>query len=415
MHFKTIHIALSPNNTRRDTLLALGLLLFPWNWFSWKKGPAVKMLEDRFQDYLGAKYVKAVGSGREALLMILEGLDLPKDAEVIIQSFTCMVVVNSILWSGCKPVYADIDEHYNLTAGEVEKKITAKTRVVIVQHTFGIPGNLDSLQKLCREKGLILIEDCAHALGALSSGKPVGSRGELSFFSLGRSKVISCVSGGMVVCNNEKYLPGLKKQEKLLKSTPAGQIFQNLLHPPVSTISKALYGLSIGKLILVASQKLKLINLEVTPQEKKSVRPATFVAGLSNAMAKIALVQWSLLEEFNQRRRTAAQYYFDHLRKGKKLDPALLKGAIFLRYPLLIKNPVEVRREARKTGIILGDWYSVPVAPADIDKIKSGYQAGSCKKTENFNTRILNLPTHHSLSAKDLKNITNLVNKYAED
>jgi dTDP-4-amino-4,6-dideoxygalactose transaminase len=415
MNFKTIHIALSPNNTWRDTLAALGLLILPWNWFSWKKGPAVGQLEDIFREMTGGKYVSAVGSGREALLQILTGLELEPGSEIIVQSFTCMVVVNSILWAGYKPVYVDIDHHFNLSPDDLRSKITNRTKAVIIQHTFGIPGKIPEIQKICEEKGLILIEDCAHSLGATVGDRPVGSFGDLSFFSLGRSKVVSCVNGGVIVCNKEKYLKNLEQREADLKVARCGYIFQNLMHPLICSAAKCLYSVWLGKLLMVAAQKLRLINLEVTPAEKKSVRPRSFVSKLPNAMAKIALIQMGLLKNFNQHRRTASQFYHDHLKTGRRLNPASLPGAIFLRYPLLIKNPAKVRRAAKRQGVILGDWYSVPVAPPDVEVRKTGYQHGSCPVCEKDNAEIINLPTHHSLTSQDLNKIVNLVNQYAED
>lgn len=443
MSFKTIHIALSPNNTWRDTLAALGMLILPWEWFSWKKGPAIGQLEQAFREMTGGKYVSAVGSGREALLQILIALKLEAGSEVIVQSFTCMVVVNSILWAGGKPVYADIDSHFNLDPDDLRKKITHRTKAVIIQHTFGVPGKVREIQKICEEKGLILIEDCAHALGATVGGKataagenatsagakvaiaggnaawagdkPVGSYGDLAFFSLGRSKVVSCVNGGVLVCNNEKYLKELESREADLKQAEGGYIFQTLMHPVVCSAAKFLYSIWLGKMLLVAAQKLRLINLEVTPAEKHSRKPRQFVSKLPNAMARIALIQMKLLKIFNQHRRTTAQFYNDHLKTGRHLNPANLPGAIFLRYPLLIKNPGKVRREAKRQGVILGDWYSVPIAPPDIDAAKTGYKTGSCPVCEQFNSEIINLPTHQSLTKKDLQKIVNLVNRYAED
>ncbi len=423
MCHKSIHIALSPNNTWKDTMTALAFLVLPWNWFRWKKGPAVAKLEQLFREKFDADYALAVGSGREALLQILSSLKLEQGSEVLLQSFTCMVVTNSIIWSGLKPVYADIDDQFNLDPEDLRKKITPKTKVVIVQHTFGVPGKITEILKICREKNLILIEDCAHSLGATAEGKQVGSFGDLAFFSLGRSKVISCVNGGMVICNNPSFIPGLTDQEKHLKNWGTGVILQNLLHPLIFSLGKLLYSIGLGKALIVASQKLKLVNLEVTPGEKKGHRPARFVSRLANAMAAIALIQMSLLDQFNEQRRRAARYYFQHLKKGIKLNPADLGGAhdggaggaIFLRYPLLIKNPAEVRRAAKKQGVMLGDWYSVPVAPADVDQSKTGYQNGQCPHCEIINSRILNLPTHHSLKQRDWQKIVKLVNQYAED
>lgn len=414
MPLKVIQTALSPNNTWRDTLAALGMIILPWNWLSWRKGRAVGKLEDEFREMMGVNYALAVGSGREALYLILKSLNLAEGDEVIVQSFTCMVVINSILWNGLKPVYVDIDNTFNFSAADLSKKITAKTKAVIVQHTFGIPAEILKIKKVCEDNKIVLIEDCAHALGASVDGKPVGTFGDLGFYSLGRSKVISCVNGGIVICSNKKYQAGLDKLAQHLKLSPRRIIFQNLMHPLICSLAKALYFSPAGKAIMVLAQKLKLINLEVTPGEKKASKPHYFPIRLANAMAKLALIQLKLLKKFNQHRRDAANFYFKNLRAGQKINPAEFPGAIFLRYPLLIKNPIKVLQAAKKKGIILGDWYTTPIAPPDINKSKTAYHDGQCPHCEEINQKVINLPTYQNLNKNDWQKIVQLVNQYAE-
>jgi dTDP-4-amino-4,6-dideoxygalactose transaminase len=159
---------------------------------------------------------------------------------------------------------------------------------------------------------------------------------------------------------------------------------------------------------------LRLINLEVTPDEKKSIRPPRFVSLMPNAMARLALAQLKRLDYFNSRRRQSAEFYFHNLKIKGAPDPAKFPGAIFLRYPLQVKNPREVIARAKKAGIILGDWYSTPVAPCDIERSKTGYRPGSCPRCEQANARMVNLPTHHSLTAGDRRRIVQIINEHAE-
>lgn len=365
---------------------------------------------------MGVDFALAVGSGREALYLILKSLNLTPGDEVVVQSFTCMVVINSILWNRLIPVYVDIDDNFNYAAEELSKKITPKTRAVIVQHTFGIPAaEIFKIKKICDEKRLILIEDCAHALGATVEGKMAGTIGDFGFYSLGRSKIISCVSGGMIVAKKGAALENLKKLEVQLSPTSSGQIAQNLLHPIICSLAKLLYFGKAGKAVMYFSQKLKLLNLEVTPGEKKAVRPKVFGTRLSNAMARIGLVQLGLLEKFNINRRRIAEYYFQNLEIGQKIDAAEFPGAVFLRYPLLVNNPEAVLRKARSAGYYLGDWYSTPIAPPDSEMGKTGYVAGSCHRCEKLNKKIINLPTMQGLTEADLQKIVNIVNKNAKN
>jgi dTDP-4-amino-4,6-dideoxygalactose transaminase len=168
-------------------------------------------------------------------------------------------------------------------------------------------------------------------------------------------------------------------------------------------------------MILVVAQKLKLINLEVTGGEKVAQKPLHFPAKLCNAMAKIALIQLAELGNFNKKRRAVAEHYFKHLKIGQKINPVEFPGAIFLRYPVQIKDTDKVLKVAKDRGIILGDWYNTPVAPVGIDEKKSGYKRGECFNCEKTNARVINLPTHHSLREKDLEKIVQIVNQYAEN
>lgn len=412
MNLRVVNIGLSPNNTWKDTLVATGQILFPWNWLGWKKGSARTELENRFADFLGVGKSYAVGSGREGLYMILKSLGLNGGDEIILQGFTCMVVVNAIVWAGLKPVFVDMDDSYNLDPEKLKEKIGPKTRAVLIQHTFGIPAEIKEIIKTCRENNLTLIEDCAHAMGAEYQGKKVGTFGDLSFFSLGRSKVISCVSGGIVVVNNSKYREAFEREFNESSEMPAGKIFQYLYHPIVCSKAKLLYGIQLGKLTMLVAQKLRLINYEVTPSEKAGKLVKPFPTRLPNALAKVALVQFSLLEKFNARRVAISEKYLQTLAniEGLKLPPKKA-GAIWLRFPIEVDNPAKLMAAAKKEGVILGDWYTAPVAPPDINHEKSFYQKGSCSRVEKVCRRIVNLPTHQSITDRDLEKIIKICSK----
>ena len=258
----------------------------------------------------------------------------------------------------------------------------------------------------------MLIEDCAHALGAKYEKQEVGTFGDIAFFSFGRSKVISSVNGGLVAVHKQDLLPSFLAQKKHLHNWPLGRILQNLLHAPITALAKFFYSIVLGKVIMVAAQKLRLINLEVTPEEKSSTAPCFFPSRIANSMAKLALLQMKQLDKFNQHRKHIAKYYFQHLQFKDKVDPQTFPGAIFLRYPVQVESPKELLKFTKKAGIILGDWYSSPVAPVDIDQSKTGYQLGSCPHCETANKRIINLPTHYDLRPKDLSRIVKLLNTY---
>lgn len=416
---KTIHIGLSPNNTWKDTLKAFWLLL-PWNIFWWQQGKNRKKLEKTFREKFNFKFSYAVGSGREALFIILKSLknlfNWQDDSEVVIQSFTCMVVVNSIVWNKLKPKYVDINDSYNFSLEELQKKVTKKTVAVVIQHTFGIfSEDIKKIAQFCKEKNLILIEDCAHSLGAKYQNQFLGSFGDFSFFSLGRSKVISSISGGMIAGNSKQFEDVLNKELEQVNEMSYLKIMQNLWHPIISSFAKLFYFSFIGKGIMFLSQKIGLLNMEVSQEEKMGIRPHNFPTKLSNAMCDLALIQLAFLDKFNKRREKIAQIYDQNLQIKNKLSVQKYLGSIWLRYPIQIKNVNEVIVQARKQGIYLGDWYSSPIAPKDINNNSTFYTSGEALNCENINQKILNLPTFPKLKSKEINKIIKIVNQYAEN
>jgi len=211
---KPISISLSPNVEADDVSLAFKLLFQPW-----KGKEAAGELEREFKKYLGAEHAFSFNSGRSAALSIFNSLGLEKGDEVLLQAFTCNAAVNPVIWSGLKPVYVDVDEDtFNIDVEDLKRKITGKSKVVMVQHTFGLPANMDEVLEVCRINNLILVEDCAHALGAFYKGKKVGTLGKATFFSFSRDKVISSVYGGLMVTDDDELAQRVKEYQENIKS-----------------------------------------------------------------------------------------------------------------------------------------------------------------------------------------------------
>ncbi|PIR71921.1 MAG: polysaccharide biosynthesis protein, partial [Candidatus Nealsonbacteria bacterium CG10_big_fil_rev_8_21_14_0_10_36_24] len=137
---------MSPNTEWDDVWLALKLIFMPW---LWKRGKAVLEMEEEFKKYLGVKQAVSFNSGRTGLLAILTALGLEPGSEVLLQAFTCNAAVNPILWSGLKPIYVDCDENnFNIDIEDLKRKISPNSRVLMVQHTFGLPANMDEILSL---------------------------------------------------------------------------------------------------------------------------------------------------------------------------------------------------------------------------------------------------------------------------
>ena len=379
MWIRPISISLSPNTEKDDILLAFRLS-------GYKRGKAVKQLEEQFKQYLGVRHAFAFNSGRTCLMAILDSLKI--QGEVLLQAFTCNAAVNPIIWSGLKPVYVDCDENtFNMDMEDLARKITLNSKAVIIQHTFGIPGEIP-------RENLVLIEDCAHSLGAEINGQKIGTFGKAAFFSFSRDKIISSVYGGVVVTNDDDLAERIKNYQDNLKYPSYFWIFQQLLHPILMNLLILPTYRILGKYLLILFQWLKVLSKAVHWKEKQGLRPGYFPRKMPNALAVLALNQFKKLEKLNNHRRELARFYYDNL----ALEfPEINGKPVFLRVPIKHKDAHKIIKKAWKNNLLIGDWYTSPVAPDDTDLRKVQYVMGSCPKAEKLAKTTFNLPTNISL------------------
>lgn len=348
--FKPILIGISPNTERGDVWLTLKLLCQPWRW---QTGLALGRLATQIKKYFGFKHCYLVNAGRTALYLAVKSLNLKDGEEVIHLDFTCSVVPEAIKRAGGIPV---------AVADLTKPKITHRTKALIAQHTFGVPDDLAKLQTICRQYKLTLIEDCAHSLGAKYRGRPVGSFGDLTILSFGRDKVISSVFGGALLSKKPIALPELIRPGKVW-------IFKQLLHPLLMAVAVPSYFYG-GKGLIWLARKLNLITL---PLKNLPINL------LPNALAELALYQWRKLEKLNRHRQTLARFYAVSLKQ--KFDPQ----GIYLRYPLAVKDPLQLIKAAKAKQMLLGNWYDF---------------------------KIINLPTHIKINLADARRVIKFIKAY---
>ncbi len=352
-------------------------------------------------------------------MAILSSLGLNPGDEVLLQAFTCNAVPNPVIWAGLKPIFVDADEQtFNIDIEDLRRKIGPNSRAVIVQHTFGLPAEIDEIVKICEEHGLILIEDCAHSLGATYQGKKVGTFGKVSFFSFSRDKVISSVYGGMAVTNNEEVAKKLKEYQEKIGPPSCCWIFQQLLHPVLMNwIILPTYKI-FGKYILVLCQWFRILSKAVHWKEKRGKRPGYFPKRTPNALAVLALNQFKKLKRFNNHRKEMADFYRQEFEKlsftDKKLSFQLPPETeqIYLRFAVKHPRAHEIIKKAWQNNLLIGDWYTSPIAPHDTKLDKMGYISGSCPTVEKLSKITLNLPTHINVSEKDAQKIIDFLKRW---
>lgn len=168
-------------------------------------GPILSSFENEFSKYTTSPYSIGVSTATHALHLSLHALDIGPSDEVIVPTMTFAATADVASYMGAKPILADVDsDTYNISASNIRKKITKRTKAVIVVHYGGQSCDMDEIEHLCKEKGLRIIEDCAHSLGSKYKNKMCGTMGIMGCYSFYPTKIITTGEGGMVVTANKR-------------------------------------------------------------------------------------------------------------------------------------------------------------------------------------------------------------------
>lgn len=410
---RPIFIALSPNTEKDDVMLALKLI---FRSSKWQRGKEIKRLEEAFKKYFKVNFAISFLAGRTALWAILKSLRIREGDEVLLQAYTCVVVPNSIVSLKALPVWVDINpETFNMEVEDFKKKITKRSRVVIIQHTFGQGAKIEKIVEISKKHKLFVIEDCAQALGGEYRGKKLGTFGDVAFFSFGRTKIISSVFGGMVITDNKKMGERLRKIQDSLPFPSRLWILQQLFHPlAFSLIIPAYSLLNFGKILHFLLTKLGLLSKDVSFKEKAGKMSKMLFSKMPNVLSILALKQFERLEEFNGKRREIARLYSREL-KGLDIElPKIKKDFhhIFLRYTIKTDKTKELIDFAKKRKIFLGDWYHPVIAPKSVNLSEVFYQLGSCPKAEKAARMSVNLPTYPKMTIEDVKRVVEIIREF---
>ena len=200
------------------------------NWFS-SEGKFVKLFERNFSFYNKKKFGVAVSNGTAALEIAVKSLNLKKNSEVLIPSFSIISTANAVIKNSLKPVLIDCDlDTWNINIEETIKKITKKTKAIIITHIYGLPVDLDKILKIAKIRNIKIIEDAAEVIGLEYKNKICGSFGDLSIFSFYANKHITTGEGGMI-CTNDKKL--YEKCKSLRNLSFSNSVFNRYNHDDI--------------------------------------------------------------------------------------------------------------------------------------------------------------------------------------
>ena len=167
-------------------------------------GPQTEAFEKDFAEFTGSKYAFTVSNCTAAMHIAHSVLGIGPDDEVIVPSLTFIATVNAVLYTGAKPVFADVEslENWNICAEQIKPLITPRTKAVAVVHYAGYPVDMTAVSQLCVKNNLMLIEDCAHSPGAYWQDKHTGTFGRCGCFSFFSNKNMATGEGGMIITND---------------------------------------------------------------------------------------------------------------------------------------------------------------------------------------------------------------------
>ncbi len=352
------------------------------------RGPVVKKFEEAVAKKVQATYAVAFTSGTAALHGACFAAGVGKGDEVITSALTFASTANVVLWQGAKVVFADIDPVAgNIDPRDVIKKISKRTKAIIAIDYGGAPADLETLQKIANKNNILLIEDAAHALGAVYKGTPVGSVADMTMFSFHPVKPITAGEAGIITTDREDFY------QKLLR-------FRN-------------HGMTRDK---------KLWHKKDAPDHHYEMLELGLNYWLTDFQAALGMSQLKRLGTFRKKRATAARRYdalFAHtsgLRLPKKDTKNTHSG--WHLYPVRLVSRGEsmeslaVRRDdmfakLRAAGIGTQVHY-MPVYWHPYYQ-HLGYKKGLCPKAEQFSLSEFSLPLFPSITTKEQRYIAKTV------
>jgi len=331
-------------------------------------GPRVAELEKSICEYLNVPCAVGVSAGTEALRLSLLALGIKAGDEVLTPTFTFFACASMIAAIGAKPVFVDIDpDDYNINPNDLKKRITSKTKGIIVVHLYGHPARMDEILKLAKEKNLFVIEDCAQSIGSEYKDKKTGSIGTLGTFSFYPTKNLhACGEGGMVTGHDENLL----EKVKLYRSHgEQPRYYHNVL------------GMN---------------------------------ARMHEMQAALIKVKMKLLEKWNNRRREIALKYENGF-KGLDLKippkPDINFKPVYHAYTIRVSKRDELKKflDEREIGNMI--YYPLPLHLQPVFKYL-GYKKGDYPEAERACEEVISIPIHPYLTDEQVRFVIDSIQDY---
>ena len=278
------------------------------------QGPQIQEFEAAFARRHGLDPAAAITAayGRIAFYYILKALDLPPGSEIIFPSLTFWVVPELARVAGLTVVFADVDPRtFNIDPDSVERLITDKTRAIVPTHLYGLPCDMDRIIDIAARHSLIVLEDCAHALGATYKGKPVGTFGSGALFSFQTLKPLNCYGGGLALVGDRGVAARVRQIVEALPWPSEQRVRDRLLMGRLQRIFIKPWVFSISLFPVLWVSALIDANPDVFLWEKiRSLHPLPeqYTERFPNVQAVIGLAALKHLDEWTAQARANAEY-----------------------------------------------------------------------------------------------------------
>lgn len=336
------------------------------------QGPKVGEFEEALAACCGARHAVALSSGTAALMAAYAAAGLKEGDEFITSPITFTSTATAGLWLGARPVFADVDPKTGLLdPASCERSLTRRTKALVPVDYAGHPADLEALRSLAKKKGLILIEDACHALGASLDSRRLGSISDYTVFSFHPVKSITTGEGGAVLTDDARAFERLSR-------------FRT-------------HGISKGE-----DWEYSVLDMGLNYR-------------LTDLQAALGLSQLRRLDQFISRRRELARRYDEALRGWEGLEPVPgTPGSAWHLYVVRLTGPNagrrrEVFRALREAGIGVQVHY-IPVYRHPLYR-KLGFKKGLCPNAEAFYESILSLPLYPGLTDSQQGEVVNLLRR----
>ncbi|HLM98983.1 MAG TPA: DegT/DnrJ/EryC1/StrS family aminotransferase [Bryobacteraceae bacterium] len=359
-------------------------------------GPKVKKFEESFAAYCGAQYGLAVTSGTAGLELAVIAAGVGPGDEVITTPISWISTANAAAAKGARVVFADVNPRtLNLDAASVAEKITARTKAIIVVHLYGQPCDMDPIMELARERGIIVIEDCAHAAGAEYKGRRSGTLGDIGVFSFHQQKnMVTLGEGGMITTNRKDLY------ERMLS-------FRSLC-------------------CLTYDPKGKYLPIDETKQPMGKqywyldFDEVGFNFRMTDAQAAVGLEQLRKLDGFNARRIEIANRYCELLRGTRGLTLPYVSPDVrhvFHIYCVMVEREFRLNKEdfmwRLYTGKRIKVWsHYMPIHLTTAYR-KLGHHDGECPVAESLFQKYVSLPIHPRMTEESITYVTDSIRELA--